>query len=234
MKRFGKLILFLLAFQLEVRVKAADPATGLFNVDKTAFHLRTEDLKIHAAPGSTLEKTKSGDWKLLQGNLWVERAQHNSFKTLFATVSGTNGEFWISALKTEKIWVRNFSADLKVLLRDGKSVEIPHGFQMWVSGLNSAAKSEYGMIEPIDMKVQIPQWYKIYPDGKKSFAAKMASLKTSWGDIAETGSVIYKTQVLRKIATVEEAEKRNSDRRQRAAAETRRIRELYRARVFDR
>jgi hypothetical protein len=234
MKRFGKLIIFLLAFQLEVRVKAEAPVIGVFSVDKTVFHLRTTDLKIHAAPGSTLEKTKTGDWKLLQGNLWVERAQHNSFETLFANVTGVNGEFWISAVNDEKIWVRNFSSDLRVTLRDGKSVDVPHGFQMWVSGLNSEAHSEYGMVEPIDMKAQIPQWYRIYPDGKKAFTAKMNGLKMSWGDVAETGSQIYKTQTLRKIASIENQEKSAADRKRRSEAETRRIRELYRSRVFDR
>ena len=233
MKRFGKLILFLLAFQLEVRVKA-DAPKGIFSVEKNAFHLRTEDLKIHAAPGSTLEKTKTGNWKLLQGNFWVERAQHNSFETLYADITGTNGEFWISANSGEKIWVRNFSSDLKVTLRDGKTVDIPHGFQMWVSGLNSEAHSEYGMVEPINMKTQIPQWYRIYPDGKKAFTKKMAALKMSWGDVAETGSQIYKAQALRKIASVEDQEKSAADRKRRSEAETRRIRELYRARVFDR
>lgn len=232
MKTFLKVLLFLLSFQLEVRVKA-DSGSETFSADKKPFHLSAEDVKIHAAVGSTFEKTKSGDWKILRGNVWVEKAQHKNFETPYLTADGKSGEFWIDA-QADKTWIRNFSAILKITLRDGKTLDIPPGFQMWAAGFNSEAQVEYGMIEPIAMREQIPQWYAIYPASGKNFENKIKKLKESWGDVAETGSQIYKAQALRKIASVEAADKAVADRKRRIDAENKRVRELYMQRTFER
>ncbi len=246
MKSWLRLLIFVMAFQMEVRVKASSAnllqspegclnsqETCIVKVTEKPLHLINEKFALHAAPETVLERQPLTGWKLMKGTLWVEKGKGLFFETPFATVKASKGEYWIVS-QEDKVWIRNMSADLQVVLRDGRQVEAPPGFQFWVGGFNSAAATEYGMIEPIPMKDQITLWYPLFRGSKEQFAARLHHFREDWGDLVEKSSLIYKDQVIRKVAAIEESKQRVLEGQRREQAKRARIRELFRSRVFDR
>ncbi|MBV2169180.1 MAG: hypothetical protein KUL82_10790 [Bdellovibrio sp.] len=245
MKKWIRLTLFLLAFQMEVRVRASgdlieQPSSCLkskeacaIQVTGNAFHLIQDSVKIHAPANTALMRLNSQQWRLIKGTLWVEKGSQISLETLYGDLTATQGQYWVVD-QGNRILVRNMNANLVVTLRDGKTLNVPEGFEFWMSGLNSQGKSEFGMIQPIDMKEHLPLWNSLYGGSKESFIKEVVHLRENWGDLAEKSSVIYQGLVERKIASEAEKKKQLEEKKARQAAELRQMRELYRQRVFER
>ncbi|WP_374073299.1 hypothetical protein [Bdellovibrio bacteriovorus] len=245
MKKWIRLTLFLLAFQMEVRVRASGDVlqqpsaclkskeTCAIQVTGSAFHLLQESQKVHASEGSTLVRLSPTQWRLVKGNLWLEKGAGVEVETLYGTMKASHGQYWVVE-KGDKVLVRNIDATLHVTLRDGKSLEVPEGFEFWIAGVNSKGISDYGMIQPIDMKEHLPLWNSLYRGSKNDFIKEVVHVRENWGDLAEKSSLIYKTVVQREIASEQEKQRLLDEKKQRKAAELRQMKELYRQRVFER
>lgn len=245
MKKGLQLFIFLMAFQMEVRVRAAgdvlqQPTACLksmevcaLHVTGAAFHLLKGDLSLHAKENSTLMRLSEGQWRLLQGTLWVEKSAGIDVETPYANLKASQGQYWLIEKGTQII-VRNIDADLQVVLRDGKKLEVPSGFEFWISGLNAKKQTEYGMIHPIDIKEHLPLWNSLYSGSRESFLKEVQSLKESWGDLTEKSAFIYKTTTERKLASVAEAQRKNEEKSHLQAVEHQKIKNFYFQRTFER
>lgn len=245
MKKIVRLMLFLMAFQMEVRVRAAgdlieQPSACLkskescaIQVTGSAFHFEKDDNHLHATSGSALVRLAPDQWRLVKGAVWVEGGKSLQLESLYASTKATMGEYWVIS-QDSRILIRNMTASLKVTLRDGKTLEIPEGFEVWVSGMNSQGKTEYGMIEPVNMKEHLPMWNSLYRGSKEDFVKEVRLYRDNWGDLAQKSSQIYQTLTERKMASIEAQEKAEEARRLRKAAELQRMKEMYRQRVFER
>ena len=82
MKTWIRVFLFLMAFQLEVRVKAGilqtpenclrTEAACAVKAVNGPLHVDTDKLVLHATTDSVVEKESVKDWRFIKGNLWVE------------------------------------------------------------------------------------------------------------------------------------------------------------------
>lgn len=246
MKKFLRLAMFLMAFQMEVRVRASgetllqQPEACLkqavscaLQVAGEGFHFEKNDVKVHAARGSTLVRQSAKQWRLIGGALWVESGKGLRVETVYATTEAEQGQYWIFE-KDSRVYVRNMSASLKVELRDGRALELPEGFEVWIGGLNSKGQTEYGMIEPVNMKELLPVWSSLYRGSKDAFVSEVRHYHDNWGDLTQKSSQLYQKLVERELASVKAREDAEKLRQQRQAAEARRIKELFRQRVFER
>ncbi len=246
MKAFVRIFLFILAFQVEVRVKASaeilmQPENCIqlksectIKVKNEKLHIESEAIQMHMYPETVLTKNTSKDWNFIKGKLWVEQANGVSFKTVFGEVKATTGEYWIVSEGSDKVWIKNITSDVSVTLRDGKVVQPPDGFEFWISGLNSKNQSEYGMINPIDIKQYVKLWYPLFKGDKESFKERVIVLKDAWGDLASKSSAIYKGVILRREASIAEEKQREIDKKMQLENEKKRILEIFRSKVFDR
>lgn len=239
-------MVFLMAFQMEVRVRAAgdlmeQPSACLkaketcaLRVTGSAFHFEKDELKLHASEGTSLVRLAPEQWRLVKGALWVEaNGRGLQLETLYANMSATFGQYWVLE-KDSKILVRNMSASLKVVLRDGKTLEVPEGFEVWISGVNSKGQSEYGMIEPLNMKEHLVLWNSLYRGSKESFVKEVRHYRENWGDLTLKSSHLYQALVEREIASANDRAQAEEALRRRKAAEAQKIKDLYRQRVFER
>lgn len=245
MKSFFRVFIFILAFQVEVRVRASgelleQPALCLktqdicsLQINNDAFHFEKKDLRFHATPHSTLSRLSLSSWKLIRGNLWVEKGRGLEVETLYGSIQGTGGSYWVLD-QGDKVILRNITADLSMNLRDGSRISIPEGFEVWVSGINTDGKSSYGMIRPIDMKEHLPLWSSLFRGSKEDFIAQSRSLKERWGDLAVKGSDLYQKVVDRRIASADEKKRQDDEIKAQKAAERQRVRELFYKRTFER
>lgn len=246
MKAFVRIFIFIIAFQVEVRVKASaeilmqpdncvsDKVECTVKVQKDNFHIDTETMKMHMYPETVVTKNTLTTWSFVKGKLWVEKANGVVFNTLYGDVTASFGEYWILSEKNGKIWIKNISSDVTVTLRDGKKIQPPDGFEFWISGLNSKAQSEYGMINPIDLKEYVKIWYPLYKGDRDSFKERVIVLKDAWGDLAAKSSAIYKGVILRREASIEEEKQREIDKKRQIENERKRVREIFHNKVFER
>ena len=190
MKKGFRFLIFLLAFQMEVRVRASgdilqqptaclkSKETCAIHVTGSAFHLSKDNFGLHAKENSTLMRLSSSQWRLIKGTLWIEKSAGVEVETPYATTKAPHGQYWLIE-KGSQVVVRNIDAELQVVLRDGKKLEVPAGFEFWISGINSKGQSEYGMIRPIDMKEHLPVWNALYSGSKENFVKEVQKLKVS-------------------------------------------------------
>ena len=98
LKKWGHFLLFLLAFQMEVRVRAAADSMqmpeGCLKTTEacavqsvlTPFRYKKEDVKLHATAGSTLSRQSDHQWKFMKGALWVEQGSGLEVETLYGSL----------------------------------------------------------------------------------------------------------------------------------------------------
>lgn len=244
MKKLVHIFLFVAAFQMEVRVRAAGdileqpascfktPETCAVQVLSPGFHVQDKNKKIHAAAGSTVMRLAEEQWRLIKGTLWVEKGTLQ-VQTPYADLQARKGQYWVLS-KEDRIWVRNMDADLILTLRDGKTLQLPEGFEVWVAGLDSQGRTDHGMIQPLNIKEHLPLWSSLYVGSKENFRKEVLGFKKYWGDLTAKSAAIYRDIVVREIAATEAAQKAVELKKQRQAEETRRIRELYWKRSFER
>ena len=245
MKKICRVLIFIMAFQMEVRVRASadvlqqptaclkSEETCAIHVTGNGFHLKQDELKLHSTEGSTLMRLSQAQWRLVKGTVWVEEASKVGFETPYATVQALHGEYWLVG-KADKVIVRNINADLTVELRDGKKLEVPAGFEFWVSGINSEGRSEFGMIEPVRVAEHLALWNSLYQGSKEEFKKEVAHLKENWSDLADKGSAIYQRIVDRKLASVAEERRKEAENKRHAELERQKVRELMYQRAFER
>ncbi|MFM6929581.1 MAG: hypothetical protein ACKOX6_14020 [Bdellovibrio sp.] len=245
MKKVFRTLFFLMAFQMEVRVRASadilqQPAACLKSAETCAihvaeggFHLKQDDLKLHSAEGSTLMRLSHDQWRLVKGNIWVEEASKVGFETPFATVKALHGEYWLIG-RADKVIIRNINADLTVELRDGKKLEVPAGFEFWAAGINSQGRSEFGMIQPVKISEHLSLWNSLYQGSKEEFRKEVAQLKGNWRDLADKGGLIYQQIVDRKLASAAESRKSEEQKKRQAEVERQKVRDLMYQRAFER
>jgi hypothetical protein len=245
MKKFGHLLLFLAAFQMEVRVRASEvglsfPESCLGKVSPCAVKVMTDkwsyeagNVKLRAPVATMLTEDANGkEWTLVEGSLWVENAPSVKIKTVSAEAEGSSGQYWVFAEKG-RIVFRNITAKLVINFKDHSKLEIPRGFEVWVGGVNSEAKVEHGMVEPINLKRHLKAWYALYPGDRQQFVSEVQDLKDQWADLIEQSGEIYKKVAVRKLAALDD-QKRQQLEIQKKKEETRlRIRAEFHKRVFD-
>ncbi|MFS4460013.1 hypothetical protein [Bdellovibrio sp. HCB2-146] len=245
MKKVFQFFLFLAAFQMEVRVRASGDllqqpeaclqtkGSCVVQAPATEFVFQREGLSLRAPPQATLERKSEKEWRLIQGSVWVEKGHKVSVETVFAEVRSRDGEFWVLE-KEGRFWIRNISADLTVHLRDGKELPLPAGFEFWVSGINTKAQNEFGVLQPISLKNHLKDWAQLYPGTSEQFKKDVQELKENWKSLASKSGDIYQQVTNRRLASIAEAKRQEQIRKDNALAEQKRVKELYFHKVFER
>lgn len=245
MKKWIRLVIFLLAFQMEIRVRASgslieQPSSCLksketcsVQVKADGINLAQDSVDLHASGGSVFVRVSDRLWRFVKGTVWVEKGAGVEIETLYGNIIAFQGQYWILE-KDSKIIIRNMDAELQVTLRDGKKLNVPEGFEFWISGLNSKGQSEFGMIQPVDMKDHLPLWHSMYKGSKKDFLNEVRHLRENWGDLVGKSSSLYKNAALRELASLREKDEVQRQYKERLELQRHRMQKLYYERVFER
>ena len=233
MKSFGQVLLFFLCFSIEVRVKASASPT-LFQSPHKIFSLKTAELVIRGQKGLVLEKLDPKYFKYIDGNIWFKTTTSLRVKTVFGDVSSRGaGEFWI--LKDDRgVRVRNVTAQVDLYFRDGKKLELPEGFEVWLGGLDERGQTTFGMIEPIDQKNHIRMWASLYKGDAKLFKKEVVQFRERQQDIQIYAAELYRGVARRHIASVEESAKQEKERQERIQKQKKEFRQFIINRTFGR
>ncbi|WP_413291434.1 hypothetical protein [Bdellovibrio sp. HCB337] len=246
MKKFAHLLLFLAAFQVEVRVRASESTAVSFpencigksipcsfKVTEDKWSYEAGAIKLRAPMNTILtENSKTRDWTVVEGSLWVQNAPSVRVKTVSAEVEASSGQYWVFAEKNRTVF-RNISSKLVVTFKDQSKMEIPRGFEIWVGSVNSEAKVEHGMVEPIDLKQHLKSWFALYPGTRQQFVSEVQDLKDQWADLIEESGDIYKKVAERKMAALDEEKRKQLEVQKKKDDDRRQLRERFHKRVFE-
>lgn len=245
MKKIFNFFLFVLAFQMEVRVRASGDVLQQPNACLKAqevcaiqvvgpvFHFHQGEKKLHAGKGSALVRLSESQWRFVKGSLWVEEGSSLGVESVYGSFKASRGQYWVVD-QSDRIIIRNMNADVVITLRDGHRLELPEGFEVWVGGLNSKGVSEFGMIRPVEMREHLPMWNALYRGSKDNFVKEVVQLRENWGDLTEKSSELYETLAKRELASVAESEKTAARKKARAIEERREVKALLYKKVFER
>lgn len=246
MKKFAHVLLFIAAFQMEVRVRASESAMTYpenclgktvpcsFKVTDNKWSFESGNIKLSAAGDSilTAEDLKSKEWKLVSGSLWVQNAPSVKVKTVSAVAEGSSGQYWVFAGKDGRVVFRNVTSKLVVTFKDQTKLEIPRGFEVWVGNVNSKAKTEHGMVEPINLKEHLKAWYELFPGTRQQFVSEVQDLKDQWSDLVEQSGDIYKKVAERELAALDDKKREQLEIQRKKEQERLRVRAEFHKRVF--
>lgn len=210
-KYIPHLILFLLFFQIEVRVKAIPNSDEKVSATVSPFHFQGGILKYHLGKGSSMVVKGQSELTLITGYVWIEKSSQIKVNTPYGFVQSSKGGFWVFSEKNQ-YRVRNIDSDAKVVLKDETSYEVPEGFEVWFSGMNADGSSAKGMIEPVNISNHLKYWNQLYLGTKDGFKAEVSELKSRWKGIADTSSDLYVKVVERQLSSVDEQRQRKKQR----------------------
>lgn len=205
---------FLIAFSAEVKVKASGRKTA-----GTAT-----SVQIHSCSESWI----SGG-RLLSGCHWIEAKDRYTLQTLYGQIIARHADFVVRA-QDQRVYVSNHLGELKVKLKDGREIQVPPGFEFWISELGSDKKNQMGLLAPIEMKTHTPLLGRVWPGSHEDLAERLRLYKRRWGNRVEMAAQFYQSLAYRKIASVEE----KIARKEQAKLKVQRQREANRKLLFER
>lgn len=249
MKKLVSCLAFILAFQLEVRVRASgeqlvqEPSQCLKKSDsscalqagKGGFHLSQEGLRWHLASGSAVIRESTTRLEFVRGSFWLEKSK-NTFEvqTIFGLVTSLDGGgFWILE-EDGKLWLRNLDASLSVKTRAGQVVALPEGFEVWIGSLNSSGQANVGVPRAIKLSEVMGDLAKMYQGSKEGFISQVTYFRDRWGDLSQRSAQLYEAETRRELASQAAEEAKENERLLRQSKEKERRRQLFLERALGR
>lgn len=233
--------LVLAAFQMEVRVKAHPeslswPEGCLTGTGECSVKTGTATLELKSGKGrltfaaGALVDRKGSAWKLMRG---IARATNADLVSVYGTLSPSE-EAWLVDEGRDRLTVRAVEGAARFVLRDGRELEIPEGFEVWVGPLNADARNIHGVPAPIPVEDHLKKISTMDRPSEEQLRARVKALKTRWKDRHETASVLYDDISKRRLASVEEEARKEKARRDAIEEGKRRNRQMLYDRAFGR
>lgn len=241
-------VLFFLAFQIEVRVRASgdqliqEPQFCLEKADvcalssyKEPFHFSGKGAEWHLERASAVVRHSLSSIELVKGKIWVNKVGDGfSLKTIYGEIVSEDGGGFFVEQTNAKIIVKNLDARMKVNLRGGKVLEVPEGFETWLGPVNSLGFSSTGVVQPVEIKVIAAELGPLFIGGSKKFASQLSYYRDRWGDLEQRSAKLYKEVVLRELASISQKEKEAIESENRKKEAIRQQKELFFQRAFSR
>jgi hypothetical protein len=209
MGQFLKLFcIFFLAFALEVRVKAGAPFSEKTQKSKCFFlagcaqtveksvsfnNQKSETFQLKA--GTLFKAQSERESQLVSGGILVSELQSlYLFEFLHGQAWITFGDALVSVDATSRTTITNLNGEVTLRLRDGSSLAVPVGFEIWVDGITTEGKNLTGTLQPIRLDVRFDQF--------KIADKKLKEWTESQGNLVSRAAAIYQDSVNREIASV--------------------------------
>lgn len=189
-----------------------------------------QEKSYSVSANTSLVLLNEATFQLINGDLWSEDFKGLSVKHgVFNLV--LTGDVMLNR-RDKKLQVVNLNGAIDVQKSGIKGEVIPAGFSNWFEGIAQGGEYRQGVISPWSAK-DIALLFKKMPEQSELMKSKISEYKGQRRlAIAESAKLYSKVADLRRIASEEKEERRESDLRARQA-EKARIRELYRSKYFN-
>lgn len=244
-------LIFLFCFTVEIRVKASNPQEQLnpplqkpegcygnknnpcvFSSGEKILKLQLSNGILNLKNSTTLERNDKNHFQYLNGTIWIQSNEKMVIDSLYGSVESDRGEFWIVE-NDKKITIRSVIGLVKVNI-NSVTLEIPEGFQVWISGKDNTGKNTYGVPENIPIESHLKLWSELFTGTRAEFKERVSILKSLYKDKNVDSAEFYQRIADRHVASVNEkklAAQREAQRRKQYLQE---LRKLYFEKVFER
>lgn len=212
MNIFLKVSVFLLFFQVEVKVKAhapsVDPTESALSTVADAKDFNSPGKEFKLAPQTLVMKLKDGLFRFCEGQMRVESEHENSMAFLHGLIISFGGAYSISTKSKDnkKVWIANERSSLTIKMRGGRELFLPPGFQVWIAGLNSEGEQTFGVIEPWDFKEYVVTLNSMHFKEKTQLLDLARQLKVLSKEAQAQSPGLYQKIIDRRIASLEKEE----------------------------
>ena len=234
---------FVFFFSLDIRVKATNdirerPLGCLTNLNicalqtkQSTFHFKKSGNEFHLGPSSLILRHSLTQLEFISGTLWLQNSESTQVKTVFGDIAATAGPFWVLGNK-DKIWIRNINSKVSLHLRDGRKMEIPIGFQVWMQGLDEKGQSAVGIPEMIPVEQHIRVWSHLFPGTKEEFRKEVTHVKWTWGSLPERAAQLYLSMSHHQEGLSDKRKSKIQQRELAVSEQRKQIKALYNEKVF--
>ncbi len=236
----------MISFMIEVRVKASNTllqkpencyfegkgSSCIFSSGGRVEELKVEKTILTLKENSILERIPKNNYVYINGIVWVQNQEPINFRSLYGKIESEQGEFWLIE-NDNKILVRSIIGKLKIKI-NSETLDIPEGFQIWISGKDSSGKNTFGIPEIIPIEAHLKLWAEMYSGSKDEFKNKISLLKNLYKDKQEESSQFYQQIADRHVANSLEEERNKKKQEEKRRAYLLEIRRQYFERVFQR
>lgn len=181
------------------------------------FLVMTLEVRVKASVGDSPESNYAeifhGDKsfingnQLLSGSHWIRETKNYILQTPYGDIHSSRGDFFVD-FRDKKVTVVNHLGDLKIMLRDGRKIELPPGFEVWVGELGADKKNLMGSIYPVDLRDHVINLGQLWTQDPKSLKEVLLKFESRWGDRTALAASYYKSLAQRKIASVQKEQDR--------------------------
>ncbi len=213
-----------------------------FLVSDGAFVNYDRYLRIHVSDQSILAHENPTTWTFMDGTMWIERLKGEQIQTLHDSLHSGVPSVTKEANNVQAIWlktegksllIRNVGlADVGFLLRDGREISIPYGFEVKIGEIGSNKKNFYSMPMPISLVRHIGDWQALYRGSSSDFRRDVRELVLRLKSVTERSSQIYLENALQRAAEVKEQENRLAQAQAHDRVERGKARKLLYERTF--
>lgn len=199
------------------------------------FLASTGEVKVRAEPIRDLLCSDSvlKSQKLVSGCIWVRSNRNEKIQSLHANAESLQSQFFIKYVGDKIVYV-NHSGVLKLTLRDGRQINVPAGFSVWVSEVQMDRKNKIGILQPVDLKDHLVDLASIWQGSPDSLKSELKPLVERWGNTHELAAQFYKGLATRRIASIEEAQEMKKSKKLKEIEIRKRNQKLLFERAFNR
>jgi hypothetical protein len=248
-----RVLVFALAFILEVRVKAAgvqlpdaeeilqEPKTCLMQSIECGMHTKIGE-KFEFEMGestivmdqmTTIVRVSAEELRLVAGTIWVKTENRVIVRTEFGTSHLQDGEIWVSRT-SDRVTVATTRGKADIRPRgSSEKLLVEPGSENFLTKVDENGKAATGVPVAIAFGPHVERWARLFDGKKTEFEKEVGAFHKIWSEASEQAAGIHQELLERKIASVEEERQRKADAKHRAEAYDKSIRDMFRKHVLD-
>ncbi len=188
-------------------------------------------LQMHLSDQSSLSFLSQNEVQLLSGQIWVRKSQNLNLRLSALLKMKLSGEWFFERAADATILARNLQGDVR--FESSKVFEneaLPVGFQNWFGGLDATGQISRGLIRPIEMAAFLKEWLPLSGFSRAEMQSQIGEYRELWKEGPEISAQFYGQVVSRRLAAVEEKERKQQERAEALRQERLKIRNMYRNR----
>ncbi|MBX2986541.1 MAG: hypothetical protein KF802_01470 [Bdellovibrionaceae bacterium] len=245
--KFARLLIFILAFQVNLRVKAVSDATPVGDPEncwtqaegrcdvqagRRPLRLKSAGLELWAE-GESLLSRDSTQWRFLKGSVRASGEKTSELSFPQGKLLSQGGEFWILE-DGPRFVARAVRGSLRVEVRDGRELNVPEGLEVWIGPMSTSGQIAHGVPTLIPLEDHLKRWSRLGDLPREKFVQEAKELKERWKGREQSSSDLYQRVADRHLASIAEEKEKKAERERRQKAERDRFRRLLYERAFER
>lgn len=197
------------------------------------FKLSVGESVVHLDQQTAVVRLSAESVRLISGAIWVQAKSPFTVQTEFGEMKTEPGEMWVH--RTSEYVYANASVNRVLIFARGAKSElwVEPGWENWIGRVGRNGVAETGVPKPIHFETYIERWARLHVGSKTSFEKAVKDFHRTWSVAVKEAAEVHQALYERKMASLEAAEQREKERRERIEAENRALREMFRRRLFE-